>query len=64
MWSEAAAREGAALDVLDIGKPDGRRVSVELGVRTIPAVVIDGTLRAVGTCSLAEAVAMLQGATG
>lgn len=60
VWSEAAAQEGLTVDVLDIGKPDGRRVVVELGIRTVPAMVIDGRLRSLGTCTVSEARALLK----
>jgi glutaredoxin len=60
VWSEAAAREGMKLEVLDVGKPEGRRVVVDLGIRTVPAIVIDGKLRSLGTCTVSEALAMLQ----
>jgi glutaredoxin len=59
VWSEAAARQGLALEVLDVGRPEGRRIVVDLGVRTIPAMVIDGKLRSLGSCTLGEALAML-----
>jgi glutaredoxin len=59
VWSEAAAREGLALEVLDVGKSEGRRIVVDLGVRTVPAMVIDGKLRSLGSCTLGEALAML-----
>jgi len=59
VWSEAAVRKGLTLEVLDVGKPDGRRVTSELGVRTVPAMVIDGKLRSLGTCTLGEAIALL-----
>lgn len=60
VWSDAAAREGLSLEVLDVGKPEGRRVASDLGIRTVPAVVIDGRLRSLGVCSLSEAVTLLQ----
>jgi glutaredoxin len=59
VWSEAAARRGLPLEVLDVGKPDGRRITSALGVRTVPAMIIDGKLRSLGTCTLAEALSML-----
>jgi glutaredoxin len=59
VWSEAAARKSLALEVLDVGKPEGRRITSELGVRTVPAMVIDGKLRSLGTCTLGEAMALL-----
>jgi glutaredoxin len=60
VWSEAAARAGLTLEVLDVGKPEGRRIVVDLGIRTVPAMVIDNRLRSLGSCTLGEALAMLQ----
>ncbi len=60
VWSEAAAREGQVLEVLDVGNADGRRVAADLGIRTVPAMVIDGKLRALGTCTISQALALLQ----
>ncbi len=60
VWSEAAARQGLMLEVLDVGNADGRRVATDLGIRTIPAMVIDGKLRALGTSTLGQALALLQ----
>lgn len=59
VWSQAAARAGLTLEVLDVGKPEGRRITSGLGVRTVPAMVIDGKLRSLGVCTLGEASAML-----
>ena len=59
VWSQAAARAGLTLEVLDVGKPEGRSVVVEHGIRTVPAMVIDGKLRALGVCTLSEASSML-----
>jgi glutaredoxin len=59
VWSEAAAREGVELEVLDVGKPEGRSIVSDLGIRTVPAMVIDGRLRSLGTCTISEAQAML-----
>jgi glutaredoxin len=59
VWSQAAARAGLTLEVLDVGKPEGRRVVSDLGIRTVPAVVIDGKLRSLGVCTLTEATEML-----
>lgn len=59
VWSQAAARAGLTLEVLDVGKPAGRAIVVERGIRTVPAVVIDGKLRSLGVCTVGEATAML-----
>ena len=60
VWSEAAAREGLQLEVLDVGNSGGRRVVVDLVIRTVPAMVIDGKLRALGTSTISQALALLQ----
>jgi len=60
VWSQAAARAGHALEVLDVGKPEGRRIVVDLGIRTVPAMVIDGKLRSLGVCTVGEALTMLR----
>ncbi len=60
VWSEAAAHEGQMLEVLDVGNSDGRRVAVDLGIRTVPAMVIDGKLQTLGTCTVSEALALLR----
>ncbi len=61
VWSEAAARERQRLEVLDVGNPDGRQIAVDLGIRTVPATVIDGKLRALGTCTVSHALGLLRG---
>ena len=61
LWSKAAALEGMKLEVLDVGETAGRRVVVEAGARTVPALIIDGTLRAIGSSTISEARALLRG---
>lgn len=60
LWSKAAALEGLTLEVLDVADAAGRRVVVEAGARTVPALIIDGTLRAIGTSTVSEARALLR----
>ncbi len=64
LWSKAAAQEGMQLEVLDVAETAGRRVVVEAGARTVPALIIDGTLRAVGSSSISQARALLKEALG
>lgn len=59
-WSEAAARQGLTLEVLDVGNAQGRSVAVDLGIRTVPAMVIDGKLKALGTCTVSQALALIE----
>jgi glutaredoxin len=61
VWSDVAARKGVILEVLDVRRAAGRQVALELGIRTVPAIVIDGRLRAVGTSSMADALALVDG---
>src|SRR5690606_25774455 len=54
------AREKAfAFEVLDVGQPEGRTVIAKLGVRTVPATLIDGVLKHVGVPGLQEARALV-----
>jgi hypothetical protein len=45
------------LEVLDVGKPEGRRITSDLDVRTVPAMIIDGKPRSLGPSTLAEGAA-------
>ena len=56
VWQGVARKKAIAFEVLDVGQPEGRAVVARLGVRSVPATVIDGTLRHVGVPSPAEAL--------
>lgn len=62
VWRGVARRKAIAFEVLDVGQPEGRTVVARLGVRTVPATVIDGILRHVGVPSAHEALALVAGA--
>lgn len=66
VWSEVAARRSIDYEVLDVGERAGREVVSNLRIKTVPAVVIDGRLQAVGAQPLGEALALVQslGAAG
>lgn len=55
VWLELAQERAISFEALDVGQPEGRAVVAKLGVRTVPATVIDGILRHVGVPSLQEA---------
>lgn len=55
IWLELAREKAVSFEVLDVGQPEGRAVVAKLGVRTVPATVIDGALKHVGVPSLQEA---------
>ena len=55
VWQAVARSKAIAFEVLDVGQPEGRAVVARLGVRSVPATVIDGALRHVGVPSMAQA---------
>lgn len=59
----AAVAHAGALDyqVIDVADPPGRALVSRLRIKTVPAVVIDGRLQAVGLQSVAEATRLVAG---
>lgn len=55
VWRQVAAEKQLEFAVLDLAQPEGRELAQRLRIKTIPAIAIDGTLKAVGVQSLAEA---------
>jgi len=55
VWRTVAAEKDIDYAVLDLAQPEGKRLARELRIRSIPALVIDGELKAVGVLPLAEA---------
>lgn len=62
IWHAVAAERAIAFEVLDIAQPEGRAVVARLNSKTIPAVVIDGRLAAVGVQTRAQALKMVEAA--
>lgn len=60
VWREAAAERSLEFAVLDVTEPEGAALAQRLNLQTVPALLIDGILRAVGVQSLAEARSLLQ----
>ena len=56
VWGEVARRHPIDYAVLDIAEPPGRTLVAALRIRTIPALVVDGKLIAVGLQSLGDAL--------
>lgn len=55
VWRQVAAEKDIDYAVLDLAQPEGKRLARDLHVRTIPAVAIDGVLKAVGVVPLGDA---------
>jgi glutaredoxin len=60
VWREVTANRGFEFAVVDIVQPEGAELAQRLKLQTVPALLIDGTLRAVGVQSLEEALALIQ----
>lgn len=60
VWRKTAAERGCEFAVLDIAQPAGAALALRLKLQTVPALLIDGTLRAVGVQSPEEARALLE----
>jgi len=62
VWRTVAAEKDIDYAVLDLAQAEGKRLARELRIRSIPALVIDGELKAVGVLPLAEARKMVAAA--
>jgi glutaredoxin len=62
VWRQVAAEKHIDYAVLDLAQPEGKQLARDLRVRTIPALVIDGELKAVGVVALGEARKMVAAA--
>ncbi len=60
VWNEVARRQPIDYQALDIAEPAGRALVANLRVRTVPALVVDGKLVAVGLQSLGDALKIVQ----
>ena len=58
VWRAVAAERDFEFAVVDLAQPEGRELAQRLRIRTIPALVIDGELKAVGVQSPSEAHSM------
>lgn len=58
IWREIAAERDLEFTVVDLGRPEGRALGERLRLKTIPALVVDGKLVAIGVQSREEARAI------
>jgi thiol-disulfide isomerase/thioredoxin len=59
IWAEAAQKVPMDLEVLDVAERDGREVVSRLRIKTVPAVVVECALKAVGVQPLGEVLKLL-----
>lgn len=60
VWRGVATEHGLEFAVLDIAQPEIAEQMKHLNLQTVPALLIDGVLRAVGVQSRAEALMLVQ----
>lgn len=61
-WRQVAQRKDIAFEVLDVAQREGRAVVARLGVKSVPATVVDGVLRHVGVPTGRQAMEFVAGA--
>jgi len=59
VWGEASRKVPMDFEVLDVAERDGREIVSRLRIKTVPAVVIDGVLKAVGAQPLGEVLQLV-----
>lgn len=62
VWRQVAEKKQIEFAVVDMAQPEGRELATRLRIRSIPAVVVDGELRHIGTLDMAAATEMVAGA--
>ena len=60
-WKPLCDARQIPLAVCDVGSPRGRELVARLDLKVLPAVMVDGVLRAVGVQSLEEVETLLNG---
>jgi len=59
IWRQVAEESALEFSVVNLTDPEGRQLADQLELKTIPAVIIDGVLMAIGVQSLDEARALI-----
>lgn len=62
VWRQVAQERAFEFAVVDVGQPEGRELAARLHLRSVPSVVVDGVLKAVGVQSAEEARALVAAA--
>ncbi|HEX9627386.1 MAG TPA: thioredoxin family protein [Acidiferrobacterales bacterium] len=62
VWREVAAERGIDLAVVGLAQPEGRALAARLKLKTIPAVLVDGSLKAIGVQTRQQALEILDAA--
>jgi glutaredoxin len=60
VWRAATADHGCEFSVVDISQPEGAVLMQRIKLQTVPAILIDGILRAVGVQTSGEALTLIE----
>lgn len=60
VWRQVAAERGLDFSVVNLDQPEGRALASRLQLKTVPALLVDGSLIAIGVQSLEEARALVR----
>lgn len=60
IWRNACDAHGATLEIVDLASPAGAKLSKSLDLRSLPAVLMDGRLVAVGVQNPDQVATLLQ----
>lgn len=59
VWERVAAAQNITLNVIDIADPAGEILMTRLALKTVPAIIVDGSLEGIGVQSEEEATRIL-----
>lgn len=59
VWREVAEERAIDFAVVDMGQPEGKALVSALRLKTIPSLIIDGQLKAIGVQTKAEALGLV-----
>jgi thioredoxin-like negative regulator of GroEL len=63
VWQQIAQERGVEVQIIDVDQPQGQALMQRLQLKTIPALLIDGQLVAIGVQSEQAARALIDEAT-
>lgn len=62
VWRDVAEERAIEFEVVDMGQPEGRDLVSRLRLKSVPSLLIDGELKAVGVQTREQALKMVAGA--
>ena len=60
VWETVCNEHQLSLETFDIEKPEGEKLASQLAIKSFPALVVDGKIKAVGHPDIDKARAMIK----